>query len=152
MMHMCQACQKLKHRANCCTIGQKSQAGQAVYSRLELATHPSRKVKSLKHPVWEKLTLHIPSDPIIYIPLYPRFKERFQREFWEKTSKEKLIHNLYLRDSSNSFTLFLSIVKSLRGSLSKPFLTISISVRRLFGALKSNWEGTNFTLVDAMVK
>ena len=32
MMHTCQACQKLKSRASCCTIRQKSQAGQAVCS------------------------------------------------------------------------------------------------------------------------
>ena len=56
-----------------------------------------------------------------------------------------------MRDSSNSSTLFLSIVKSLRGLLSKPFLTISITVRGLFGVLGSSQEGTNFTLVDAMV-
>ena len=52
MMHTCQACQKLKRRANCCTTGQKSQAGQAIYSQLELATQPSRDVKLPKHPVW----------------------------------------------------------------------------------------------------
>ena len=81
MMLTCQACQKLKSRASCCTIGQKSQAGQAVCSRLELTTQPSREVKSLEHPVWEKLTFHIPSHPNIYIPLYPRFRESFQIEF-----------------------------------------------------------------------
>ena len=84
---------------------------------------------------------HSFSPYYIYIPLYPRFRESFQREFWERNPREKqdwLIHNLYLRDSSNSSTLFLSIVKSLRGSLPKPFLTISISVRRLFGALGSS--------------
>ena len=71
MMHTCQACQKLKFRNSCCTTGQKFQAGQAVCSRLELATQPSREVKSLEHPIWEKLTFHIPSHPTIYIPLYP---------------------------------------------------------------------------------
>ena len=87
------------------------------------------------------MTFHIPFHPTIYIPLYPRFKESFQREFWERNPKEKqdwLIHNLYLRDSSNSSTFFLSIVKSLRDLLPKPFLTISISVRGLFGALESS--------------
>ena len=142
MMHMCQACQKLKSRTNCCTTGQKSQAGQAVCSRLELTTQPSREVKSLKHPVWEKLTFHILSHLTIYIPLYPQFRESFQREnFWERNPTEKqdwLIHNLYLRDSSNSSTLFLSIVKSLKDFLSKPFLTISIFVRELFGAFGSS--------------
>ena len=33
---------ELKSHASCCTTGQKSQAGQAVSLRLELATQPSR--------------------------------------------------------------------------------------------------------------
>ena len=68
-----------------------------------------------------------------------RFRESFQREFWERNPREKhdwLIHKLYLRDSSNSSTLFISIVKFLRGLLPKPYLTISIYVRELFGV----WE------------
>ena len=44
MIHTCQACQKLKRRASCCTTGQKSQAGQTVCLWLELATQPSREV------------------------------------------------------------------------------------------------------------
>ena len=55
-----------KSHASCCIIGQKSQAGQAVSSRLELATKPSREAKSPNHPVWEKLSFHIPSHPTIY--------------------------------------------------------------------------------------
>ena len=51
MLHTCQACQKLKSRVNCCTTGQKSQAGQAVCSWLELVTQPSREVKSPEHPI-----------------------------------------------------------------------------------------------------
>ena len=82
-----------------------------------------------------------------------------ERELLERILREKpqrkirLIHpQSSLRDSSNSSTLFLSIVKSLRSLLPKHFLTISISVRGLFGALGSSQEGTNFTLVDALVK
>ena len=106
-----------------------------------LATQPSREVKSPEYPVWEKLTFHIPSHPTIYIPLYPRFWESFQGEFWERNPREKqdwLIHNFYLRNFSNFCTLFLSSVKSLRGLLLKPFLTIFISVRGLFSALGSS--------------
>ena len=51
---------ELKSHASCCTTGQKSQVGQAVSSQLELAIQPSREVKSPDHPVWEKLTFHIP--------------------------------------------------------------------------------------------
>ena len=83
-LHMCQACQKLKSCASCCTIGQKSQASQAVCSQLELATQPSREVKLSEHPVWEKLTFHIASHPTIYIPLYPRFREILERILREK--------------------------------------------------------------------
>ena len=72
---------KLKNHASCCTTGQKSQAGQAVSSRLELVTQLGRKAKSLDHPVWEKLTFDIPSHPTIYRSLYPRNVESFQREF-----------------------------------------------------------------------
>ena len=127
-------CQLLHYRT-------KSQAGQVICSWLELATQPSREVKSPEHLVWEILTFHIPSHPTIYIHLYPQFWESFQREFWKRNPREKqdwLIHNLYLRDSSNSSTLFLSIVKSLRGTLLKPLLTIPISVKRLFSALGSS--------------
>ena len=62
---------ELKSHASCCTTRQKSQASQAVSSRLELATQPNREVKSPDHLVLEKLTCHIPSHPTIYIPLYP---------------------------------------------------------------------------------
>ena len=63
------------------TTRQKFQASQAVCSRLELATQPSREVKQPEHFVWQNMTFYIPSHPTIYIPLYPRFKESFQREF-----------------------------------------------------------------------
>ena len=61
---------KLKSHASYCTTRKKSQAGQAVSLRLELATQLSREAKLLDHPVWEKLTFHIPSHPTIYKPLY----------------------------------------------------------------------------------
>ena len=63
------------------TTGQKFQVGQAVCSWLELTTQPSREVKPPEHLVWQNMTFHIPSHPTTYIPLYPRFKESFQREY-----------------------------------------------------------------------
>ena len=73
--------EELKSHASCCTTGQKSQAGQAVSSRLELAIQPSHEAKLPDHPVWEKLTFHISSHLTIYRPLYPRNVKSFQREF-----------------------------------------------------------------------
>ena len=94
MMHTCQACQKLKRHASCCTTGQKSQASQVICSHLELATQPSREVKSPEHPVWENLTFHIPSDLTIYIYPYTHDLERASRENFkrETLAKTKLTH------------------------------------------------------------
>ena len=75
---------ELKSHASCCTTGQKSQASQAVSLRLELMTQPSRKVKSPNHPVWEKLTFHIPFSSYYIYTLIPtkcrELLERFLRE------------------------------------------------------------------------
>ena len=68
---------ELKSHASYCTTGQNSQAGQAISSRLELATQPSHEAKWPDYPVWEKLTFHIPFHPTIYRLLYPRNVERF---------------------------------------------------------------------------
>ena len=90
---------ELKSHASCCITGQKSQAGQAISSRLELVTQCSHKAKLPDHPVWEKLTFHIPSHHTIYRPLYPRKVESFQWEFWERNPREKqdwFIHNLHI--------------------------------------------------------
>ena len=38
---------------------------------------------------WKNLTLHIPFSPQYKYPFYPRKKESFQREFWEKNPREK---------------------------------------------------------------
>ena len=95
-------------------------------SWLSQATRPS--------PVLKNLTLHIPFSPQYKYPLYPHKKESFQREFWERNPRVKqdwFIYNLYIRVSSNSSTLFLSIVKPLRGLLSK----------NLFSPYPLLWEG-----------
>ena len=98
-------------------------------------------VKPRATPILKNLTFHILFLPQYKYPLYPQKKESFQREFWERNPRVKqdwFIHNLHIRDSSNSSTLFLSIVKSFRGFLLKHFLTISITVRGLFGVLGSS--------------
>ena len=71
------------------TIGQKSQAGQAVCSWLELATQPSREVKPPEHPVWQNMTFHIPSHPTIYIYPYTHDSERASRDNFERETLEK---------------------------------------------------------------
>ena len=136
---MCQACQKLKRHASWSTIRQNRTISRSVTSWLELVTQSSHEAKPRASPVLKNLTLHIPLSPQYKYPFYPWKKDSFKREFWERNLREKqdwLIHNLYLRDSSNFSTLFLSIVNSSRGLLPKPYLTISISVKELFGV----WE------------
>ena len=133
--------EELKSHASYCTIEQKSSAGQVVSSRLELLTQPNHEAKLPNHLVWEKLTFHIPFSPYYIQTLIPtkcrELLERFLRE--KPQRKTRLIHpQSSHRDFSNSSTLFLSIVKSLRGTLPKSFLTIPIYVRRQLGALGSS--------------
>ena len=122
--HTCQACQKLKCHASWSTTGQNRTIGHSVTSRLELATQSSREAKPRASLVLKNLTRHIPFSPQYKYLSYPRNGESFQREFWERNprvKKDRFIHNLYIRDSSNSSTLFLSIVKPLRGLFTKTF-------------------------------
>ena len=113
--------------------GQKFQAGQAVCSRLELATQPSRKVKPPKHPVWQNMTFYISSHPTIYIPLYPWFIECFQRKFWERNLKENNI------DSSTIFTQETLQIPLLSSSpLSNPW---EAYYQNIFSSYPSLWEG-----------
>ena len=139
--HTCQACQKLKRHASWSTTGQNRTIGRSVTSRLELATQSSRE-PALFWKTW-LFTFH--SHPNINTPFTHERKrasrENFERETLEK-KKDWLIHNLYLRDSSNSSTLFLSIVKSLRGLLPKLYLTISISMREPFGVWEAVRKGS----------
>ena len=73
--------EELKSHASYCTTRKKSQVGQAVSSRLELATQSNREAKSPDHYVWEKLTFCIPNTHKYKYPLYPRIVESFWREF-----------------------------------------------------------------------
>ena len=114
---------KVNSHASWSTTRQNRTTGHTVISRLDLATQSSREFKPQATPVLWILTFHILLSLQYKYPLYPQMKESFQREFWERNPKEKqdwFTYNLYIRVSSNSSTLFLSIVKSLRGILLKP--------------------------------
>ena len=70
------------------TTGQKFQAGQAICSRLELTTQPSRKVKLPEHSVWQNMTFHIPLT-LLYIYPYTHDSKRASRENFERETLEK---------------------------------------------------------------
>ena len=67
------------------TIGQKSQADQAVCLRLELVTQPNHEVKPPEHPVWKNMTFHIPFSPYYIYTIIPTI----QRELLERILREK---------------------------------------------------------------
>ena len=132
----CQACQKLKRHASWSTTGQNRTTGCSVTLRLELVTQSSRE-PALFWKTW-LFTFH--SHPSINTPFtYERkraSRENFERETLEKNkinSSPIFIKRLF--KFLNSFPIHC---KSLRGLLPKHFLTISISVRKLFGALGSS--------------
>ena len=51
---------ELKGHASCSTTGQNFQFDQAISSRLKLVTCSSYEAKTIKFPVWLKLTFRIP--------------------------------------------------------------------------------------------
>ena len=134
--------EKMNSHSSWSTTGQKVQTGYSVTSRLELVAQSSREAKPPANFVLKKKTdsSHF-TLTLVYIPLIPtKCRELPERILREKPQrKTRLTHPQSLhRNSSNSSTLFLSIVTSLRGTLPKSFLTIPISVRRPFGALGSS--------------
>ena len=80
---------ELKSHASCCTTGQKTQAGQAVSSQLELATQPSREVKLLDHPIWKKTDFSHSFLTLLYIDPYTHEMERASRENLKRETLEK---------------------------------------------------------------
>ena len=119
--HTCKACRKLKGHDSWSTIKQKGQSGQLVISRLKLAT-------CLSHE-WVARTPYFAEKWLFIFLTYPTINTRIPtkcREFPERILREKsqrttrLIHpQPYTFDTSNSSTLTLSIVISLRGYLAK---------------------------------
>ena len=155
MQYTCQVCQKLKRHASWSITGQNRTTGRSVIVRLDLATQSSSEAKSRATPILKILTLHIPFSPQYKYPLYPQKKESFQREFWERNSRVKqdwFINNLYIRDSSNFSTLFLSIVKILRGHFTITFSHHIHYCERAVWCSGKQLGRSQFTLVDAMVK
>ena len=79
---------ELKGHDSWSTTGQNFQSGQAVSSRLKLATHSSREVESPKCPIWLKLTFRIPHTHYYKYrythEILRAFRENFERETLEK--------------------------------------------------------------------
>ena len=73
------------------------------------------------------------SHPTIYRPLYLRYSESFQREFWERNPREKqdwFIHNLHIK------TLQIPLFSS--SSLLHPW---EVHYQNLFSPYSYLWEG-----------
>ena len=127
---------KLKSYANCCTTGQKSQAGQAISSRFELATQSSHEAKkpSRQTTLFGKNWLFaFLSHPTIYRPLYTQNIESFQREFWGRNPREKqdwFIPNLHIK------TLQIPLLSS--SPLLHPW---EVHYQNLFSSYPHLWEG-----------
>ena len=152
--HTCQACQKVNSHASWNTTGQNRTTGHTVILWLDLATQSSHEAKPWATPVLKNLMFHILLSPQYKYPLYPQMKDSFQREFWERNPREKqdwFTYNLYIRVSSNSSTLFLSIFKSLRGILPKPCSHHIHHCERTVWYSEKQLGWNQFTLVDAMV-
>ena len=119
-------------------------------SRLSQVARPSREPPLF----WKNLMFYILLSPQYKYPLYPQMKESFQREFWERNpivKQDWFTYNLYIRVSSNSSTLFLSIVKPLRDILPKPCSHHIHHCKRAIWFSGKQLGRNQSTLVDAMV-
>ena len=120
-------------------------------SRLSQVARPSHEPPLF----WKTWRFTFSSHPSINTPYTPQMKESFQREFWERNLTVKqdwFTYNLYIRVSSNSSTLFLSIVKPLRSILPKPCSHHIHYCEKVVWCSGKQLGRNQFTLVDAMVK
>ena len=137
------------------TTGQKSQASQAVCSQLELTTQPSHEIKPPEHPVWQNMTFYIPSHPTIYIYPYTHDSSRASRENFERETLEKtrLTHPQSLPKRLFKFLYSLPLhCQTLERLITKTFSYHTHFYERVVWCFGKHKEGTNFILVDAMVK
>ena len=88
MMHICQACQKLKRRASCYTIGQKSQAARLFARGLNSWLNPVAR-SSRQNTLFGKIWLFTFLLTLLYIYPYTHDLERASRENFEREILEK---------------------------------------------------------------
>ena len=140
LMHTCQACQKLKRHASCSLQNKSSRLARPFACGLNLWLNPVAR-SSRQNTLFGKIWLLTFLLTLLYIYPYTHyskraFRENFEREILEKS---RLTHPQSLPKRLFKFLYSFPLhCQSLRGLLPKPFLTISISVRGLFGALGSS--------------
>ena len=128
--------EKLNRHASCSTTRQKVQIGHSVSSWPGLATQSSHQSTLL----WKNWLFAFLSHSSINTPytheILRASRKNFEKETLEKT---KLTHPQSLHsDSSNSSTLTLSIVTSLRGTLAKTFSHDTHICEKVFWCLGSS--------------
>ena len=145
LMHTCQACQKLKCHASYSLQDKSSRLARPFARGLNSWLNPvarSSRQNTLFGKIWRFTFLLT----LLYIYPYTHDSERASRENFKRETLEKtrLTHPQSLSKRLFKFsTLSLSIVKSLRGSLPKPFLTISREAhyQNLFSPYPFLWKG-----------
>ena len=104
---------------------------------------------------WKTWCFTFFSYPSINTPYTHKRKKASRENFWERNPRVKqdwFIYNLYIRVSSNFSTLFLSIVKSLRGILPKLCSHHIHYCERAVWCSGKQLGRNQSTLVDVMVK
>ena len=128
-----------------------------AYGYLEIGSHDSVKSRgqATSHPCFEKPDVSHSSLTLVYIPLIPtkerELPEKILRE--KPQSKTRLIHPQSLPKRLFKFLYSLPLhCQILERLITKTFSLHIHSCERLFSVLGSSQEGTNFILVNAMVK
>ena len=143
--HTCEACRKLKGNDSWSTTRQNGQSGQSIISRLELRLVLVAS-ESPKPPCFVEKWLFTFLTYLTIKTLIPtKCREFLKRILREKPQRiTRLIHlQSYTFDSSNSFTLTLSIDIPLRGALAKSLPRHTHISEKVIWCLGSNSERTN---------
>ena len=136
-LHTCQACREAEPSCQLQHYRTKSPVWPFSYLAIRTRVSVKSRGQATSQLYFRKTDFSHSTLTLVYIPLIPMKC----RELPKIILREKPYRKTRLtypqssqRDFSNSSTLTLSIVTSLRGSLPKHFLTIPTSMRRPFGA------------------
>ena len=139
LKHMCQACQKLKRCANCSLQDKSSRLVRSFARSLNSQLNPiarSSRQNTLFGKIWRFTFLLT----LLYIYSYTHDSDRASRENFvrETLEKTRLTHPQSLPTRLFKFLYSLPLhCQILERFVTKPFLTISIPVRGLFGVLEA---------------
>ena len=154
LMHTCQTCQKLKGHASCSLQDKSPRLARPFARGLNSWLNPVAR-SSRQNTLFGKIWLFTFLLTLLYIYPYTHDSKRVSRENFERETLEKtrLTHPQSLPKRLFKFLYFLPFhCQILERLITKTFSHQIHFCERVVWCFGKQLGGTNFTLVDAMVK